>query len=102
MKKLLLFSLLLTFVTTANAQGGRKEKIIDNGGSGVYKAEAIEEKTFKEDPVASGNYIERAANIYKNCEVNVVEGGAHGFPESSTHVKANDHIVKFLKNKLKP
>ncbi|MBQ8737111.1 MAG: hypothetical protein IJY78_04715, partial [Bacteroidaceae bacterium] len=54
------------------------------------------------DPVASGNYIERAANIYKNCKVNVVEGGAHGFPESSTHVKANDHIVKFLKNKLKP
>lgn len=48
MKKLLLFSLLLTFVTTANAQGGRKEKIIDNGGSGVYKAEAIEEKTFKD------------------------------------------------------
>lgn len=53
------------------------------------------------DPVASGDYISRAAKTYKSCEVNVVPGGAHGFPASPTHVEANGHIVKFLKGKLK-
>ena len=30
-----------------------------------------------------------------------VPDGAHGFPASITHVKANEHIVKFLKTRLK-
>ena len=52
------------------------------------------------DPIAAGDHMERAKKTYQNCEVNVVPDGAHGFPESSTHVKANDFIVKFLKGKL--
>lgn len=52
------------------------------------------------DPIAAGNYMERARQTYRSCEVNVVPGGAHGFPASITHVQANDHIVKFLKKKL--
>lgn len=52
------------------------------------------------DPVAGGDYMERARKAYRNCEVNVVPGGAHGFPQSPTHVQANDHIVKFFKKAL--
>lgn len=52
------------------------------------------------DPIAAGDYIERARQTYTRCEVNVVPGGAHGFPASVTHVQANDHIVKFLKKSL--
>jgi hypothetical protein len=44
--------------------------------------------------------MERARQTYRSCEVNVVPGGAHGFPASITHVQANEHIVKFLKKKL--
>ena len=53
------------------------------------------------DPIAAGDYMERARQTYRSCEVNVVPDGAHGFPASITHVKANGHIVKFLKEKLK-
>lgn len=53
------------------------------------------------DPIAAGGYIERAAKVYGNCEVNVVPGGAHGFPESSTHVEANGHILDFMTKTLK-
>jgi len=53
------------------------------------------------DPIAAGDYIERARQTYRNCEVNVVPEGAHGFPASITHVQANDYIVKFLKKELK-
>ena len=52
------------------------------------------------DPIAAGDYIERARKTYRNCEVNVVPDGAHGFPASVTHVQANGYIVKFLKEKL--
>ncbi len=52
------------------------------------------------DPIAAGDYMERARNTYQNCEVNVVPDGAHGFPASITHVQANGHIVKFLKKEL--
>lgn len=53
------------------------------------------------DPIAAGDYIERAQKCYRSCEVNVVEGGAHGFPESHTHVVAGTHIVDFLVKTLK-
>jgi len=53
------------------------------------------------DPIAAGDYIDRARKVYKRCEVNVVPGGAHGFPASLTHVQANDHIVRFLKTQLR-
>jgi len=52
------------------------------------------------DPIAAGDYMERAKKAYRSCEVNVVPGGAHGFPQSPTHVEANAHIVKFFKAKL--
>ena len=52
------------------------------------------------DPVADGDYIQRAENAYDNCEINVVPDGAHGFPESHTHVQANKHIVDFLTRTL--
>ncbi|MCR5181050.1 MAG: prolyl oligopeptidase family serine peptidase [Bacteroidaceae bacterium] len=52
------------------------------------------------DPIAAGDYIERARQSYRQCEINVVPGGAHGFPASITHVQANDHIVRFLKRTL--
>ncbi len=52
------------------------------------------------DPIAAGDYMERARQVYSDCEVNVVPGGAHGFPVSTTHVKADEYIVKFLKEKL--
>ena len=48
------------------------------------------------DPIAAGDYIERAQKAYRSCEVNVVPDGAHGFPESHTHVVANKHIVDFF------
>ncbi len=54
------------------------------------------------DPIAAGDYMERAKQVYQHCEVNVVPGGAHGFPASPTHVQANQHIVNFLKKTLKP
>ena len=54
------------------------------------------------DPIAAGDYMERAKQVYQHCEVNVVPGGAHGFPASPTHVLANQHIVNFLKKTLKP
>ena len=52
------------------------------------------------DPIAAGDYMERARKVYHSCEVNVVSDGDHGFPQSITHVKANDYIVKFLRRKL--
>ncbi|MBR0046863.1 MAG: prolyl oligopeptidase family serine peptidase [Bacteroidaceae bacterium] len=52
------------------------------------------------DPIAAGDYMERARQTYRSCEVNVVPNGAHGFPASITHVKANEHIVKFLRENL--
>jgi hypothetical protein len=52
------------------------------------------------DPIAAGDYMERARKTYRSCEINVVPGGAHGFPASPTHVQANKHIVEFLKKKL--
>lgn len=52
------------------------------------------------DPIAAGDYMERARQTYRSCEVNVVPNGAHGFPASITHVKANEHIVKFLRKNL--
>lgn len=52
------------------------------------------------DPIAAGDYMERARKVYRSCEVNVVPDGAHGFPQSITHVKANDYIVKFLRRKM--
>ena len=52
------------------------------------------------DPIAAGDYMERAKNTYRQCEVNVIPDGAHGFPASPTHVQANDAIVKFLKKTL--
>lgn len=54
------------------------------------------------DPIAAGDYMERAKQVYQHCEVIVVPGGAHGFPASPTHVLANQHIVNFLKKTLKP
>ncbi len=48
----------------------------------------------------AGDYMDRAKAAYKSCLINVVPGGAHGFPASPTHVQANNHIVKFLKDKL--
>ena len=53
------------------------------------------------DPIAAGDYIERARKAYDKCEVNVVPGGAHGFPESHTHVEAGTHIVDFFVRTLK-
>ena len=44
--------------------------------------------------------MERACKTYKKCEVNVIAGGAHGFPSSVTHVKANENVVRFLKRIL--
>jgi len=52
------------------------------------------------DPIAAGDYMERARKTYRHCEMNIVPGGAHGFPASATHVQANDYIVKFLKRVL--
>ena len=54
------------------------------------------------DPIAAGDYMNRAKQVYQHCEINVVPGGAHGFPSSPTHVQANDYIVKFLKKELAP
>ena len=42
----------------------------------------------------------RACKTYEKCEVNVIAGGAHGFPSSVTHVKANENVVRFLKRIL--
>lgn len=53
------------------------------------------------DNVADGGYIERAEKAYGTCEINVVPDGAHGFPESGTHVIANKHIIDFLTRTLK-
>lgn len=53
------------------------------------------------DPIADGDYIERARQAYRHCEVNVVPDGAHGFPASITHVQANAHIVRFLLSALR-
>lgn len=53
------------------------------------------------DPVAAGDYIERAKKAYGSCEVNVVPGGSHGFPESPAHVLANKYILDFMVETLK-
>ncbi len=66
---------------------------------GKYKGEVMIVYGDK-DPIAAGDYIERARKAYRHCEVNVVPEGAHGFPASVTHVQANDFIVKFLKQTL--
>ena len=52
------------------------------------------------DAIAAGDYMERARKTYEKCEVNVIAGGAHGFPSSVTHVKANENVVRFLKRIL--
>ena len=49
---------------------------------------------------AAGDYMERACKTYEKCEVNVIAGGAHGFPSFVTHVKANENVVRFLKRIL--
>jgi len=54
------------------------------------------------DSVADGGYMDRAKSVYQHCEINVIPGGAHGFPASPHHVQANGHIVKFLKKELLP
>jgi len=48
MKRFSFCALLLMLLLPAAVQGKVKQKIIDNGGSGAYKAEAREEKTFKD------------------------------------------------------
>ena len=53
------------------------------------------------DPIASGDYIERAKNVYDSCEVNIVPDGTHGFPEPEAHKIAEGHIVDFFTRTLK-
>lgn len=53
------------------------------------------------DPIAAGDYIQRAEIAYGGCEINVVPDGAHGFPESHTHVLANEYIVDFITRTLR-
>ena len=48
MKKILFSTLLLVWLLPVAMQGQVRRKSIDNGGSGAYKAEAREEKTFKD------------------------------------------------------
>ena len=52
------------------------------------------------DPIAAGDYMQRAKETYRSCEVNVIPNGAHGFPAYETHVLANQAIVSFLLRKL--
>ena len=48
MKRILFSTLLLAWLLPVAMQGQVKRKSIDNGGSGAYKAEAREEKTFRD------------------------------------------------------
>ena len=48
MKKTLISIMLLAWLLPVAMQVQARQKTIDNGGSGAYKAEAREEKTFKD------------------------------------------------------
>lgn len=69
------------------------------GTIGVYKG-----KTFfvygDKDGILAGGTVEKAQQIYENCEVKIIPGGNHGFSNYIHHAQATQGILDFLTRTL--
>lgn len=78
------------------------EKI--NGMNILDTIGAFKGKTFivygDKDGVVAGGTLEKAKNIYENCEVKVIPNGTHGFPDYLHHAQSTQGIVNFLTREL--
>lgn len=72
------------------------------GTIGAFKGETFIVYGDK-DMITAGGSMDKAAEVYKKCQVQVVKDGDHGFSDYRHHVQATEGIVNFvLKATAKP
>ena len=54
-----------------------------------------------EDEMIAGDVAQKASQGYKDCEVNIIPGGKHGFPDPENKRIAANYILKFVKKHIK-
>lgn len=119
-RKFLLLALLLV---SALISAAPQRKVIDEGGSGLFKAEAVSEKSLPgyaaikgmdvpaiaggfqgpsfivygdKDGIAAGGVLDAVSARLNKPEIKVIPGGNHGFSNYVHHAQATDGIVGFV------